>query len=78
MKHATLTSKGQVTIPISIREKLDLNTGSKLEFIEQGDFFIVVPINKSIVKLKGVLPKPTKGLSLQEMQEAIEGRYDRH
>jgi antitoxin PrlF len=73
MKYSTLTSKGQVTIPFEIREKLELTIGSKLEFIIQDDFFIVLPINKSIKALSGILPKPKKALSIDEMNEVIQG-----
>ena len=34
---ATVTSKGQITIPLAIRRKLRLQTGSVLEFDEQAD-----------------------------------------
>ena len=34
MDVATLTSKGQVTIPISVRKKLGLKQGDKIVFIE--------------------------------------------
>jgi antitoxin PrlF len=33
---ATVTSKGQVTLPASIRRKLRLRKGSKLIFLEEG------------------------------------------
>lgn len=33
---ATVTSKGQVTLPASIRRKLGLRKGSKLIFLEEG------------------------------------------
>lgn len=35
MATATITSKGQTTIPASIRDFLDLHAGDKLEFIMQ-------------------------------------------
>ena len=35
---ATVTSKGQITIPLAIRRKLRLQTGSVLEFDEQADY----------------------------------------
>ena len=35
---ATVTSKGQITIPLRIRRKLKLNTGTVLEFDEQSDY----------------------------------------
>ena len=35
---ATLTSKGQITIPVTIREKLHLKAGDVLEFDEDAPF----------------------------------------
>ena len=71
MKYSTLTSKGQVTIPIDIREKLHLVVGSKVEFIIQNNCCIVLPINRSVKDLQGFLPKPNKTLSVSEMNEII-------
>ncbi len=76
-KYATITSKGQVTIPAYIRKKLRLLSGNKLEFIVRGDSFEVLPINKSVSSLRGILPKPEKSLTIEEMDEAIRGAYDR-
>jgi len=75
---ATITSKGQVTIPSIIREKLHLVSGNKLEFIIKGGSFIAIPVNKSVGKLKGILPKPSKSLSLDEINRVISDSYDRH
>jgi AbrB family looped-hinge helix DNA binding protein len=35
---ATLTSKGQITIPVAVRERLGLKAGQVLEFDEQAPF----------------------------------------
>lgn len=75
---STITSKGQVTIPSYIRNKLHLSSGSKLQFIMQDDSFIVVPINKPVKNLKGILPKPKTPLSIEDMNEAIKSGYDRN
>ena len=42
MDTARVSSKGQVTIPVGIRRKLDIRTGENIIFIEQsGAFFII-------------------------------------
>jgi len=73
-----ITSKGQITIPAYIRNKLALSSGSKLEFIVQEDSFIVVPIHKSIRNLRRILPKPSVTLTIEDMNEVIKGVYYRN
>jgi AbrB family looped-hinge helix DNA binding protein len=69
---ATVTSKGQVTIPKEVREKLNLQTGDKLEFLVQEDGTAkVVPVTSSVKELKGMIPKPKKAVSLEDMDKAI-------
>ncbi len=41
---ATLTSKGQITIPIAIREKLGLKPGQILDFDPNAPFLKAVPV----------------------------------
>jgi AbrB family looped-hinge helix DNA binding protein len=66
-----MTSKGQITIPAEIRAKLCLISGNKLEFILKDDQIIMLPINKSIKGLKGILPKPDITLTCAEMNDII-------
>ncbi len=69
---ATMTSKGQVTFPKSIRDLLKLETGDKFDFRLQDDGkLLVVPITASVTQLKGMLPAPKKAVSLEEMEVAI-------
>jgi AbrB family looped-hinge helix DNA binding protein len=42
MEIAKVTAEGQITVPIDVRRKLGLNTGSRLLFIENGNGFLVV------------------------------------
>ena len=46
MDIATLSSKGQVTIPIGIRRKLGLREGDKVVFAEQGDSIVLINSNR--------------------------------
>ena len=71
MLQSIMTSRGQITIPAEIRDKLGLISGNKLEFLIRDDQIIMLPINKSIRKLKGILPKPDITLSCDEMNEII-------
>jgi AbrB family looped-hinge helix DNA binding protein len=69
---ATLTSKGQLTLPVSIREKLHLKPGDKIELFTKADGHIEgIPVKKTVASLKGILPKPAKAISLEEMDRAI-------
>ena len=75
---ASLTNNGQITIPAYIRKKLHLTSGHMLQFFLTNDSFVVVPINRSVKDLRGILPKPTKSLTIEEMDEIIKGSYDRN
>ncbi|MHB8874056.1 MAG: AbrB/MazE/SpoVT family DNA-binding domain-containing protein [Myxococcaceae bacterium] len=68
---ATVTSKGQVTLPAEARRRLGIRAGTKLEFIVRGDRLEVVCVGGSVKDLKGALGKPKKTLSLEQMEEAI-------
>ncbi|WP_298612658.1 AbrB/MazE/SpoVT family DNA-binding domain-containing protein [uncultured Thiothrix sp.] len=69
---ATLTAKGQVTIPKQARDALQLNVGDRIEFVfgDDGRLFLL-PVTRSVKSLKGMLPKPKKAVSLEEMDQAI-------
>ena len=68
-----LTSKGQLTIPKSIRKKFNLHKGDKIEFFIDNEGEIrLIPVKSSVKELKGMVPPPNKKVSLEDMQEAIE------
>lgn len=52
MELARVTTKGQITIPKDIREKLNLKAGDKVIFIEEDDKIIFA--NSSVVALKDI------------------------
>lgn len=72
MASATVTSKGQVTIPVDVRTKLGLRPGSRLAFVptDTGGYEIH-PEAASIKDLKGTVPRPPRPVSVDEMNEAI-------
>ncbi len=69
---ATITAKGQITIPKAVRDTLKLNTGDRIEFVfgDDGRLFLL-PVTRPVKTLKGMLPKPAQPLSLEAMDEAI-------
>ena len=75
---ATITSKGQVTIPKPIRDRLRLERGDKIDFVlhEDGDLR-VMPVTASVTRLKGMVSRPAVPVSIAEMEAAIAGRAAR-
>lgn len=73
MAAATLTSKGQVTIPVKVRTALGVDTGDRIEFIEiEKGQFAIVAATRSVRELNGLFHrKGRKPVSIEEMNAAI-------
>jgi antitoxin PrlF len=80
MARATITSKGQTTIPKSIRQHLRLKTGDRVEFvIEANGRVALLPLKVDIADLKGILAPAPRRLTIEEMDDAIrEAAVERH
>jgi len=76
MALATITTKGQVTIPKIIRESLKLNTGDKIEIIVTEEREAIIrPVSKKVDDIFCKLNKPgRKAVSLEAMDDAIRNR----
>lgn len=61
MALATMTSKGQVTIPKEIREKLRIKPKDRITFSVEGDHAILHAIHGDIRDLKGIFKHAVKG-----------------
>jgi AbrB family looped-hinge helix DNA binding protein len=72
MASATLTSKGQVTLPKSVRDQMGIEAGDRLEFIESEQGFLVVAATRDIRSLKGIVGKPKQPVTIEVMNSAIE------
>jgi AbrB family looped-hinge helix DNA binding protein len=74
---ATLSSKGQATIPKAVRERLQIKSGDRFKFFFHPDGVIILP-KISTARLKGMIPKPAQSISLEEIDRAIaEGATER-
>jgi antitoxin PrlF len=77
MPIATVTSKGQITIPIEVRKALKLKAGDKINFFENEDGeYTFQPKTGSIMEMKGILQKMGYAPlgyapSIEEMDQAI-------
>lgn len=72
MSTATVTSKGQITIPAAVRVALGLEAGSRIEFVEiTSGQFAIIPATVAVRALKGILRKPTQPVSIEQMHKAI-------
>jgi AbrB family looped-hinge helix DNA binding protein len=70
---ATLTSKGQITLPKAIRERLGMEAGDRMDFAVAKDGQLHGRLIKGgVLRLAGIA-KPADGRSrtLEEMDEAI-------
>jgi len=71
MAAATITSKGQITLPKSVRTKLGLEAGHRVEFVETDAGFLVKPATHDIRSLKGILPKPRRPVTVESMNRSL-------
>jgi len=72
MTAATITAKGQITIPAIVRAALGVDTGDRLEFVEvEKGRFEIVAATQSVTALKGLIPRPAVPVSIEAMNDAI-------
>ena len=70
---ATLTSKGQITLPKEIRDRLGLDVGSMLDFQVLPDNTITArAVKPDARRIRGLLESPHAGpLTIEQMDEGI-------
>lgn len=75
MTTATVTSKGQITIPREVREALGIGAGDRVEFVaEEKGVYKVVAATRDVRHLKGLVDKPGKAVSVEAMKRATARR----
>ncbi len=75
MSTATLTSKGQITVPAAVREALGVGAGDRVEFVEIATGrYEFIAATRSVTALKGMFGKPRKAVSIEEMNTVIPKR----
>ncbi len=75
MTTATVTTKGQITIPAEVRLAMNIDAGDRVEFVAmEGGRFEVFAASRSVRELKGMFGEPAKRVSVKQMTEVIAKR----
>ncbi len=77
MATATMTSKGRVTVPEWVRQRLRLKPGDRVAFRGRPDGTIEFAAERvDLMSLKGIL-KPRRGVTVEAMRETVRRRFGR-
>ena len=79
MPTATMTSKGQVTIPRAVRDLLRVDAGDQIDFVvtDRGDV-MVRGVSVDVRELRGLLKRPRRrAVTVEEMNKAIVRQHAR-
>lgn len=76
MHSSTVTVKGQVTIPATIRKKFGLQTGGKVSFSIEGEKIVLHPVPDKVEDAFGLIAG-SRSVSLDDMEEIIKKRAER-
>lgn len=77
MSQATLTTKGQVTIPKAVRDQLDLKAGDRVDFIvnDAGEA-VIRRVSCSTIEVQGMLAhRAQMPMTVAQMDEAVRRRF---
>ena len=77
MTAAIVSTKGQVVIPARIRAELGVEAGSRIEFVRTAEGWLIKPATLPVPVLKGVLARPRKAVSVEDMNRAIRRKAGR-
>jgi len=82
MESAKVTSKGQITIPKAVRDRLGVRSGDRVHFVIREDGVVeMFPRTRELVSLAGMLKPKVRGVSVEDMDraigEAVVGEFER-
>ena len=70
---STVTRKGQVTIPVRLRRAFELEEGSHIRFLDDGNRIIIEPVIEDVEAAFGLI-NSEKSVSSSEIKETIRNR----
>ncbi len=73
MSAATITTKGQITIPKKVQDNLHVSAGDKVEFVKlDNNRYEIIAATRDIRQLKGIIKNSKQvPISIEEMNAAI-------
>lgn len=75
MPTATVTTKGQITLPKEVREALGVEAGDRVAFrIQEDGRFVVEAETVDLMSLRGSVASKRRGVSIDDMSSAIRRR----
>ncbi len=77
MLSSSVTTKGQVTIPMELREKLGIKPGDRVGFVDEGGKIVLQRQETAIEAVFGIV-KTRKGATLEQIEDAITAGRGRH
>ena len=73
MELATITARGQIVLPITIRRKLNLKEGGKVAFIESdGEYKVVNPTRLAILEAQAAFAGLADELGIKSEEDVVE------
>lgn len=73
MKTSLVTTKGQITIPASIRGQLGIHQGDRVGFVYEDGKVIILPVIKEMEAAYGLV-SAANSASLDDIEQAIQNR----
>ena len=70
MQSTTITTKGQVTIPVAIRKQFNLEPGERVRFSIEDEKIVLCPLPAKVEDSFGLVSS-THSVTLEEMDEII-------
>ena len=70
--HSTVTTKGQVTIPVAIRRLLQVQPHDRVSFVVEDDKVQVIRSQSVVARTAGVLKQEKPPLTAKELREVAE------
>lgn len=72
MPTATVTSKGQVTIPVEVRERLGIEAGTRVQFVPRADgTWEFLAARGSVRNIRGMFAAKANQVTTSDMDDAI-------